>query len=48
MYPNDNNCLSCMNEALFLYNGTCITECSNGTLMINNNGQKECKDFRHG
>ena len=46
--PNDDNCLSCMNETLFLNNGTCLTECPNGTLMIKNNGQKNVKIMRHG
>ena len=43
--PNKNNCLSCTNETLFLYNGECLVECPNGTFRASiNNGQQECKN----
>ena len=34
--PDENNCLSCINEYLFIYNGKCFEECPIGTIMSNN------------
>ena len=38
---NENNCLSCRNETLFIYNGKCIAECPKKTSANRGN---ECQD----
>ena len=41
--PNKNNCLSCIDESLLIYNGECLAECPNGTFV--NNSHKTCENF---
>ena len=41
--PNKNNCLSCIDESLLIYNGEWLAECPNGTFV--NNSHKTCENF---
>ena len=39
---NENNCLSCRNETLFIYNGKCIVECPKKTSVNRKNEYQDC------